>query len=181
MHRSLWVQVAHSSFIKGSHMTKNTATVPDNAENTCQEITLWTSLLQRRLQWNQINSNRGYHLPCLSQCFQGSLTEGKAPLLTSSDKLIFTVKILLTLNKVVNCTEPFPLSQYSLEFPLAVASPKEYKGKRRHCRTCKRSIPLPEWKRRRGKKTFFITSTQKRIRVSTDSNWSSSQPVNPVS
>jgi len=25
MHRSLWVQVAHSSFIEGSHMTKNKA------------------------------------------------------------------------------------------------------------------------------------------------------------
>ncbi len=25
MHRSLWVYVAHSSFIEGSHMTKNTA------------------------------------------------------------------------------------------------------------------------------------------------------------
>ncbi len=25
MHISLWVQVAHSSFIEGSHMTKNTA------------------------------------------------------------------------------------------------------------------------------------------------------------
>jgi hypothetical protein len=24
MHRSLWVKVAHSSFIEGSHMTKNT-------------------------------------------------------------------------------------------------------------------------------------------------------------
>ncbi len=25
MHRSLWVEVAHSSFLEGSHMTKNTA------------------------------------------------------------------------------------------------------------------------------------------------------------
>ncbi len=28
MHRSLWVWVAHSSFIEGSHTTKNTASVP---------------------------------------------------------------------------------------------------------------------------------------------------------
>ncbi len=45
MHRSVWVLVAHSSIMEGSHMTKNTATVPDNAQNTCQELTFWTSLL----------------------------------------------------------------------------------------------------------------------------------------
>jgi hypothetical protein len=29
MHRSLWVEVAHSSFIEGSRMTKNTASEGD--------------------------------------------------------------------------------------------------------------------------------------------------------
>ncbi len=44
LHRSLWVQVTHSSFIEGSHMTKNMASSHENFTRSFNAIKCYSTL-----------------------------------------------------------------------------------------------------------------------------------------